>query len=51
MSIVIVGGHDKMSKDYIKCDCCDKKIFFGDVVYFDNNDTMTIGVIHARQIR
>lgn len=23
-----------MSKDYIKCDCCDKKIFFGDVVYF-----------------
>ena len=23
-----------MSKDYIKCDCCGKKIFFGDVVYF-----------------
>ena len=22
-----------MSKDYIKCDCCGKKIFFGDVVY------------------
>lgn len=25
-----------MSKDYIKCDCCGKKIFFGDVVYFHN---------------
>lgn len=23
-----------MSKDYIKCNCCGKKIFFGDVVYF-----------------
>lgn len=23
-----------MSKDYIKCDCCRKKIFFGDVVFF-----------------
>ena len=23
-----------MSKDYIKCDCCGKKIFFGEMVYF-----------------
>lgn len=23
-----------MSKDYIKCDCCGKKIFFGETVYF-----------------
>lgn len=25
-----------MGKDYVKCDCCGKKIFFGDVVYFHN---------------
>lgn len=30
-------------------DCA--KYNFGDVVYFDNNDTMTIGVIHARKIK
>ena len=23
-----------MSKDYIKCDCCGKKIPFGEIVYF-----------------
>lgn len=23
-----------MGKDYVKCVCCGKKIFFGDVVYF-----------------
>lgn len=27
------------------------KYNFGDVVYFDNDNTMTIGVIHARKIK
>ena len=27
------------------------KYNFGDVVYFDNGNTMTIGVIHARKIK
>lgn len=30
-------------------DCA--KYSFGDVVYFDNDNTMTIGVIHARKIK
>ena len=30
-------------------DCA--KYNFGDVVYFDNDNTMTIGVIHARKIK
>lgn len=30
-------------------DCA--KYNFGDVVYFENNDAMTIGVIHARKIK
>lgn len=40
--------YSNIEERYI-ADCA--KYRFGDVVYFDNDDTMTIGVIHARKIK
>ena len=40
--------YNNIEEQYLS-DCA--KYSFGDVVYFDNDNTMTIGVIHARKIK